>query len=183
VDDNNFSSSPSYVDIEVNPSQQSNVPSPSDSQKAQSPQTTTSDYSGIVIFIIFLVIIAAIIIKLRHRSGKYRGRRYFPEYVKKETLRDENYKCAICKRSAGIWDFDHVDGNRSNNDTDNCQALCPNCHAKKSRGLLRQEKKSSSLHRLKVGIIIILVILLIIIILSFLIGTYSNVNQPITSSP
>jgi 5-methylcytosine-specific restriction endonuclease McrA len=44
----------------------------------------------------------------------------------------------------GLWDYDHIDGNRSNNDPSNCQALCPNCHAKKTRGLLKQENKSSS---------------------------------------
>jgi hypothetical protein len=79
---------------------------------------------GDSIFIIISVLIAAIIIKLKHRNVKYRERRYFPEYVKKETLLDQNYRCAICKRSAGVWNFDHVDGNRSNNDANNCQALC-----------------------------------------------------------
>jgi hypothetical protein len=37
--------------------------------------------------------------------------------------------------NAGIWDYDHKDGNRGNNKASNCQVLCPTCHAKKSRGL------------------------------------------------
>ncbi|MEK0367332.1 MAG: HNH endonuclease signature motif containing protein [Nitrosopumilus sp.] len=32
------------------------------------------------------------------------------------------------------WDFDHTDGDRGNNNTSNCQALCPTCHALKTRG-------------------------------------------------
>jgi 5-methylcytosine-specific restriction endonuclease McrA len=71
-------------------------------------------------------------------------------------LKDQHYKCAIYKRSAGVWDYDHhIDGNRSNNDIFNCQALCPNCHAKKTRGLLEQEKSSRR------GIIIAIVIIMI----------------------
>ena len=42
------------------------------------------------------------------------------------------------QKEAGIWDYDHIDGNRSNNHARNCQASCPNCHAKKTPGLLKQ---------------------------------------------
>jgi HNH endonuclease len=111
----------------------------------------SSDYSAFAVFI-FIVIIIAVIWKLTHRT---KNRRYFPDDVKREVLKDQNYKCAICKRSAGVWDYDHIDGNRSNNDISNCQALCPNCHAKKTRGLLEQEKSS------KRGIIIAIVIIMV----------------------
>jgi hypothetical protein len=39
----------------------------------------------------------------------------------------------MCKKRAGVWDYDHIDGNRSNNQARNSQALCSNCHAKKIR--------------------------------------------------
>ena len=131
---------------------------------AQSQTTTTEQPtdSGLIIFLIFVGLVAAIWWKLKHRGGKYRQRRYFQESVKKETLRNQNYKCAICKRSTGVWDYDHIDGNRSHNDPKNCQALCPNCHAKKTRGLLRQEQKSHFLRWLAVGIIIISIIIIAI---------------------
>jgi len=32
-----------------------------------------------------------------------------------------------------VFNFDHIDGDRSNNSFFNCQALCPNCHARKTR--------------------------------------------------
>jgi DNA-directed RNA polymerase subunit RPC12/RpoP len=135
-------------------------------QNSAQNQTTTTEQStdsesGLIIFLIFVVVLAAIWWKLKHRGGKYRERRYFPESIKKETLHDQNYKCAICKRSVGVWDYDHIDGNRSHNDSSNCQALCPNCHAKKTRGLLKQQQKSHFLCWLAVGIIIFLIIITI----------------------
>jgi 5-methylcytosine-specific restriction endonuclease McrA len=54
-----------------------------------------------------------------------------------------------------VWDYDHIDGNRSNNKISNCQALCPNCHAKKTRGLLKQDKSSRR------GIIIAIVFIML----------------------
>jgi 5-methylcytosine-specific restriction endonuclease McrA len=102
---------------------------------------------------LLIVIIVVVIWNLTHRTKK---RQYFPADIKREVLKDQNYKCAICKTSAEVWDYDHIDSNRSNNDISNCQALCPNCHAKKTRGLLEQEKSS------KRGIIIIAIVIIMI---------------------
>jgi hypothetical protein len=60
-----------------------------------------------------------------------------------------------------VWDYDHVDRDRSNNDSNNCQVLCPNCHARKTRGLLRQASKSHFLRWLAVGIIALLIVIAI----------------------
>jgi uncharacterized membrane protein YdbT with pleckstrin-like domain len=78
-------------------------------QNQTTTEQSTDSESGLIVFLIFVVLLAAIWWKLKHRGGKYRERRYFPESVKKETLRDQNYKCVICKRSAGVWDYDHID--------------------------------------------------------------------------
>ena len=115
----------------------------------------SSDYSTLAVFI-FIIIIVAVVWKLTHRTKK---RRYFQANVKREVLNDQNYKCSICKRSAGVWDYDHINGNRFNNDISNCQALCPNCHAKKTRGLLEQEKSS------KRGSVIIAIVIIIVFLL------------------
>ena len=48
------------------------------------------------------------------------------------------------KMNIGGWDYDHKNGDRSNNKLSNCQALCPNCHAKKTRGLLKTKEKSNT---------------------------------------
>lgn len=52
----------------------------------------------------------------------------FTEEIKIKTLRKQDYKCTICGRLLTILDWDHKDGNRSNNDEANCRALCPSCH-------------------------------------------------------
>jgi hypothetical protein len=131
-----------YLNIPV--SAQSGIP-------IETEPDNSSDYTAFAAFILIIIIIA-VIWNLTHRTKK---RRYFPADVKREVLKDQNYTCAICERSAGVWDYDHIDGNRSNNDISNCQALCPNCHAKKTRGLLEQEKSSRR------GIIIAIVIIMI----------------------
>ena len=112
--------------------------------------------------LVFAIAIVALW-KLTHRRKR---RQYFSSEVKRQILRDQNYKCAICKRSAGLWDYDHIDGDRSNNDSSNCQALCPNCHARKTRGLLKEEK--SSRRRIIIPFVFVIIILLIIFVISYL---------------
>jgi hypothetical protein len=111
----------------------------------ESTSQTTNNNNNNEDFVIPLIIIGGIIFliykEFTKRYGKHRERRYFQADVKEDTTRKQHHKCAICKRGTGIWDFDHKDGNRYNNRPSNCQALCPTCHAKKTRGLLKQEKK------------------------------------------
>ena len=47
-----------------------------------------------LIFIFFLLIIGAIIWKITHQTKE---RRYFSAEVKRQILKDQNYKCAILK--------------------------------------------------------------------------------------
>ena len=60
-------------------------------------------------------------------------RRAFSDSVKRFVLWNQAYCCKRCGRFLDIYEFDHVDGNRENNHISNCQALCPICHAWKSR--------------------------------------------------
>lgn len=62
-------------------------------------------------------------------------RKGFSQAVKNQTLREQNDKCNGCdsRFSSNLRaHYDHIDGDRSNNHPDNCQALCPNCHDQKS---------------------------------------------------
>jgi hypothetical protein len=106
-----------------------------DSDRSQKESNTTTK---IIVFLGICYIVWTIYKRLKHGHSKYRKRQYFKAYVKESTILKQHYKCAICKKRAGIWDYDHIDGNRSNNHARNCQALCPNCHAKKTRSLLKQ---------------------------------------------
>ena len=65
-------------------------------------------------------------------KGKLK-RKDFSEKTKKATLIKQKYKCNRCRKKLDEINWDHIDGNRSNNSIANCQALCPNCHAKKTR--------------------------------------------------
>ncbi len=94
---------------------------------------------GVLFIILFIIIASALLIRKRRK----RERKYFPAEVKRDTLKRQRHKCAHCKWNADIFDFDHKDGNRSNNKMSNCLALCPNCHARKSRGLIEVRNKSS----------------------------------------
>jgi hypothetical protein len=106
-----------------------------DSDPLQKESNTTVK---IITFSIICYITWAIYKRLKYRHAKYRKRQYFTPYIKENTILKQRYKCAICKKRAGVWDYDHKDGNRSNNNPRNCQALCPNCHAKKTRRLLKK---------------------------------------------
>lgn len=65
-------------------------------------------------------------------KGKLK-RKSFSQTIQEITLIKQAYTCSICKNKLDVINFDHTDGNRSNNSITNCQALCPNCHAKKTR--------------------------------------------------
>jgi|SaaInlV_200m_DNA_6_1039755.scaffolds.fasta_scaffold00866_1 hypothetical protein len=65
--------------------------------------------------------------------SKKKVRKNFSESIKNQVLTLQNHRCNHCNRVLDVINFDHIDGNRSNNLFFNCQALCPNCHAKKSR--------------------------------------------------
>lgn len=73
--------------------------------------------------------------KEKNKAGK---RRLFSKLTQREVLEYQQFKCKDCGKKSKVWDFDHIDGNRENNDASNCQALCPNCHAKKTR---KKEKR------------------------------------------
>jgi hypothetical protein len=87
----------------------------------------------IVFIIVILWSISSIVALIKKQiKYKYVQRRAFPYYVKEEILQKQKYKCAHCKSYLKVREFDHKDGDRSNNDISNCQALCPTCHALKT---------------------------------------------------
>ena len=70
---------------------------------------------------------------IKQSLNSKKPRRYFTKSVKKRVLSRQDHKCNNCDRVLGVVNFDHIDGNSSNNSAWNCQALCPNCHARKTR--------------------------------------------------
>jgi hypothetical protein len=103
-------------------------------QKSSLPSNAKTNQDNVSIFIVLFLLIAGLIaIKLRKRGGKSKERKGFPQYVKENILRKQDHKCANCKRLLNVVDWDHKNGDRSDNREKNCQALCPTCHAIKTR--------------------------------------------------
>ena len=106
------------------------------------------DWIGKLIFvIIFFSIILIIGWKIPIRKRQYSVKTQYtnsPEYsqqprrpfsadTKRIVIIAQNGCCRICGAElAGIGEFDHIDGDKTNNTPTNCQALCPNCHRKKT---------------------------------------------------
>ncbi len=54
--------------------------------------------------------------------------------IQKEQVRSRQYgKCNMCFTSPSQWKYDYFDGNKSNNDLNNCQGLCSDCHSVKTK--------------------------------------------------
>jgi 5-methylcytosine-specific restriction endonuclease McrA len=95
----------------------------------------------ICFIIMILWSISGLLVLIKKRiKFKYTQRRGFQEYIKEETLQKQKYKCAHCKRYLKVREFDHKDGDRSNNDISNCQALCPTCHSLKTSSERKKKK-------------------------------------------
>jgi DNA-directed RNA polymerase subunit RPC12/RpoP len=95
------------------------------------PNPLTDNSAGLLYLLIFVSVIV-VLYKLTHRKRK---RRAFASDVRRKTLEKQHYKCANCKRplKPRETDYHHKNGNRSDNKGKNCQVLCPNCHADKTR--------------------------------------------------
>lgn len=129
------------------------------------PSNTQGNTSSIGITYGLLFILIFFVIALAHSVHKRnkRERKYFSAEVKRVTLKKQRHKCAYCRWNTDIYDFDHKDGNRSNNRMSNCLALCPNCHAKKSRGLINVRKRSNG----SIKVIVFLFFFLVFVSLFF----------------
>ena len=92
--------------------------------------------------------LAEIALRIIEKSvAKPKARRSFSKSTKELVLKRQNYRCKACGNKSKVWDFDHIDGDSSNNSLDNCQALCPNCHSIKTRKINQKKLKLSQLVR------------------------------------
>jgi len=86
--------------------------------------------------VLLLTKILALIIEpspSQNKQPKLLPRKNFSEYVKNEVLARQLHLCNSCNIRLDEVNYDHIDRDRTNNSSWNCQALCPNCHAKKTR--------------------------------------------------
>jgi 5-methylcytosine-specific restriction endonuclease McrA len=90
----------------------------------------------LVLFVVIAIIITAIAWKIKYRKRKRKG---FPYYIRERILDKQGHKCAHCKKVLNklATDFDHKNGNRSDNSESNCVALCPNCSVYSCKGQMK----------------------------------------------
>lgn len=116
----------------------------------------------VTISFLFPILIGLLILLVWTLAHRTRRRKSFTVQTKNLVLKNQNFKCSICRMNAGIWDYDHRDGNRGNNKVSNCQVLCPTCHAKKSRGLFTRDTQNKSkniaIGAMAVGLILIMIL-------------------------
>jgi HNH endonuclease len=81
---------------------------------------------------ISFLILSLALLTLFYKSSK-KIRSYFAASTKNEALRRQRQRCGICGKGLAKFniDFDHKNGDRSNNRLSNCRALCTPCHRKK----------------------------------------------------
>ena len=118
----------------------------SDSEKTRSdswiindPKTEEIVINGeqapiVEIIILALIGIVGSIISVSAKKGKLKifQRRGWSS-IQKEQVRNRQYgKCNMCFTKPSQWKYDHSDGNKSNNDLNNCQGLCTHCNSVKT---------------------------------------------------
>ena len=92
--------------------------------------------------------LAIVALRIIEKSmSKPKTRKSFTKSTQKIIMNEQKNKCNDCGKKSKIWDFDHIDGDSSNNGLNNCQALCPNCHAKKTRNIKNRKLKLSQIVR------------------------------------
>lgn len=89
-----------------------------------------TDYFGIGILGLIGIIAAVVVYRKKIVLGLSQIRGW--SSIQKEQVRTSQYgRCNICYRKTMRWAYDHIDGNKRNNDISNCQGLCPKCKSEK----------------------------------------------------
>ena len=58
--------------------------------------------------------------------------------IQKEQVRSRQYdKCNMCFTEPSQWKYDNINGNKSDNELNNCQGLCPHCHSVKTEKIIK----------------------------------------------
>ena len=94
-------------------------------------------FGSIIPLLTSIVIFSIIQIEQKQHKKRmvYLTREPFSELVKQTTLQNQDGKCNMCNMSLSkyVIQYDHIDNDKTNNQLSNCQALCVNCHSKKTR--------------------------------------------------
>ena len=88
--------------------------------------------------------LAKIALRIIEKSmSKPKVRRNFSKSTEDKVLKMQNNRCKACGKKLDVRDFDHIDGNSLNSSLENCQALCLECHRKKTQKIKQRKLKLS----------------------------------------
>ena len=76
-----------------------------------------------------------------HLKSKKPKRKDFAKSTIKAALERQGFRCNICEEKTDVWEIDHFNGKSSDNRLENCQPLCPECHARKTRKIKPKKRK------------------------------------------
>jgi len=95
--------------------------------------------------------LAEITLRIIEKSmSKPKKRKDFSKSEKDSIKKIQKNRCNTCGKKSKVLDIDHIDGDSSNNSLDNAQALCPDCHAIKTRNVKQRKLKlSQALRKLR----------------------------------
>jgi len=71
-------------------------------------------------------------ISAKNKNFKIFQRHGWSGFEKEQVRERQHGKCNMCYTPQSHWKYDYIDGNKSNNDLINCQALCPDCYSVKT---------------------------------------------------
>ena len=112
-----------------------------DGEERERPRQMLYAGVGIVILIVAIIIVVGKVKSSRNPEPEPieaeivwtpPTRKGWKEAEKEQVRIRQDGKCAMCQNHPPRWEYDHIDGNRENNDLSNCQGLCPNCHSVKT---------------------------------------------------
>lgn len=111
-----------------------------DSLPSRSSNATNVGSIALAIFLVIIALLIAFVTRIYRAKKtipwiKHRGiRRQFPILIRDQVLKAQQHECANCGLSISppLVHYDHIDGNHTNIEISNCQALCPNCHSLKT---------------------------------------------------
>lgn len=104
------------------------------------PEIIAHIFKPSILIELFTIIITGLTMKsLRWFEGnRPKERKGFTQLIKHNVLKRQDNKCGHCRKILTVVDFHHKNGDRSDNKQSNCLALCPNCHAIETRGILKR---------------------------------------------
>ena len=93
-------------------------------------------YVGIGILVTIGIIAGVVGVTRKEIKSEIIHRLAWSKIDKEEIMTSQYGRCNMCYKTPSRWVFDHIDGDKGNNDKSNVQGLCPNCYSEKKKLIL-----------------------------------------------